>query len=152
MLPQRDVENSAHIYIYIYIYLYISTPPILALRHYSIRAQRNQTSTANGLHRKISLPTQRDGCSILSHPMVIAKSTKEYRILSWLHNAVTLNVKNLVHGVRLASGSHLTLPSSLLSCTSLESLVMLYSTTMELAFSRLRPPLILSDQIVLSRS
>ncbi|GMN55851.1 hypothetical protein TIFTF001_024978 [Ficus carica] len=44
----------------------------------------------------------------------------------WLHNAVTLNVKNLVLDVRLASGSHLTLPFSLLRCTSLESLVMLF--------------------------
>ncbi|GMN55849.1 hypothetical protein TIFTF001_024980 [Ficus carica] len=66
-------------------------------------------------------------------PMINAQSccirwyrqiNEEYRVLSWLLNAVMANVKNLDLHISIASGSHLTLPSSLLCCTSLESLDM----------------------------
>ena len=66
-------------------------------------------------------------------PMINAQSccirwyhqiNKEYRVVSRLLKAVMANVKKLDLHVRIASGSHLTLPSSLLCCTSLESLDM----------------------------
>ena len=93
-------------------------------------------------------------------PMINAQSccirwyhqiNKEYRILSRLLKAVMANVKNLDLHVSIASGSQLTLPSSLLCCTSLESLDMSF-TTMASRFSILRPPSLLYDHLLLSRS
>ncbi|GMN69298.1 hypothetical protein TIFTF001_038346 [Ficus carica] len=51
-------------------------------------------------------------------------AVEEHHVLSWLHNAVTCNLKQLVIDVNLKRGSDFVLPSSLLSCKSLESVRM----------------------------
>ncbi|PON81044.1 F-box domain containing protein [Trema orientale] len=59
---------------------------------------------------------------------------EEYRILSWLHNAVTCNVKWLVLYLRLKRGSAFSLPPCLIHSTSLESLTACVSINSILEF------------------
>ncbi|GMN64319.1 hypothetical protein TIFTF001_033376 [Ficus carica] len=46
----------------------------------------------------------------------------EYRVVSWLHNAVLCNVKHIMLDLVVEVESEFTLPTSLLSCASLEAL------------------------------
>ncbi|GMN69297.1 hypothetical protein TIFTF001_038347 [Ficus carica] len=52
---------------------------------------------------------------------------EEYRVLSWLHNAVMCNFKQLVLDVNLKRGSDFVLPSCLFRCKSLDSLTMRFT-------------------------
>ncbi|PON81046.1 F-box domain containing protein [Trema orientale] len=52
----------------------------------------------------------------------LPSTEEEHRVLSWLHNAVVCNFKQLKLILRLKSGSEFTVPPSLLCSTSLESL------------------------------
>ena len=57
------------------------------------------------------------------NPNYGGEEEEEYRVLSWLHNAVKCKVKVLRLILRLKSGSEFALPPSLLCSTSLESLL-----------------------------